>query len=238
MRYIVFSDIHGNVAALKAMVNDIVSENCEGIIFCGDIIGYFYQQEEIIKCFSSWSSSLYAVLGNHDFNYLMSLKCADNRTNYAREYGKSYITKLSDSALSFLQDLPQIHSIIIDNKKVLIVHGEPGNYLNGRIYPDTEIKKEIYGSYDVVFLGHTHYKMIRTCGKTLVINPGSLGQPRDGKGFSYCIFDFNEMKAEFRTVEVNKRKLLDEMVAKKESTELIHYIEDTFKREYIWTRYS
>lgn len=196
MRYIVFSDIHGNVSALEAMVKCIRFENVDGFIFCGDIIGYFYEQEKIIKYLSDWGNSLYAVLGNHDYNYLTGLNQAESSEKLARQYGKSYTEKLTAVALSFLQRLPSVCSCIIDNKKVLVVHGDPINCLSGRIYPDTVIMKEkVYSRYDVVFLGHTHYRMIRTCGKTLVINPGSLGQPRDGKGFSYCIFDFDEMSA-------------------------------------------
>ena len=47
----------------------------------------------------------------------------------------------------------------------------------------------MFEKYDYVFSGHTHHKLVKQFGKTILINPGSAGQQRDGKGTSYVIFD-------------------------------------------------
>lgn len=231
MRYIVFSDIHGNNLALKLMMEQTIHEKIDGYIFCGDIVGYFYEQEDVINQLRKWNERLYAVLGNHDFNYLNGLSDERYAKMFSRQYGRSYVEKLSVSALTFLQRLSHSLSLIIDGKSVLVIHGNLSNPLDGRIYPDTEIeKKELYSKYDVVFTGHTHYQMKRKCDKTLLINPGSLGQPRDGKGFSYCIFDFEKMKAEFYTIEIDVKALVDNMLRRKENMSLVAYMEIAFER--------
>ena len=62
-----------------------------------------------------------------------------------------------------------------------------------------------------MLLGHTHYRLTRSYGKSLVINPGSLGQPRDGNGFSYVILDLYNKSYEFKTVNVNIINLIHMM---------------------------
>ena len=72
------------------------------------------------------------------------------------------------------------------------------------MYPDTAIVNEKkYNDYDIVILGHTHCRMKRNVGDTLVINPGSVGQPRDGLGFSYAEIDTESMDVKFRTFNVD-----------------------------------
>lgn len=231
MRYIVFSDIHGNSLALKSMMKQTINEKTDGYIFCGDIVGYFYEQEEVINQLCKWNERLYAVLGNHDFNYLNGLGDETYAKIFSQQYGRSYVEELSVSALTFLQRLPCALSLIIDGKRVLVLHGSLSDPLDGRIYPDTEIeKKELYSRYDVVFTGHTHYQMKKKCDKTLLINPGSLGQPRDGRGFSYCIFDFEKMKVEFHTIEIDIKALIDNMLQRKEDMRLVAYIKAAFER--------
>lgn len=110
-------------------------------------------------------------------------------------------------------------------KKVFIVHGSLENVLEGRIYPDTKINEKLYWQYDIVILGHTHYQMFRKCAKTVLINPGSLGRPRDFKGYSYCIINMETMECEFMKVHINQRTLIDELIANNEKEHLIRYIQ-------------
>ena len=92
-----------------------------------------------------------------------------------------------------------------DGKKLFIMHGSPQDPLEGRIYPDTALTG---GESAVYIMGHTHYRMLRRGERGLWINPGSLGQPRDGYGFSYCKVNTADMKVSFHSFEIGLDGLL------------------------------
>ena len=95
----------------------------------------------------------------------------------------------------------------MDGERILIVHGSERSPLCGRWYPDSDIDIDST-KYDVIFCGHTHYSMVRRQGDTQIINPGSLGQPRDGKGFAYGVFDTKTRSWEAHTVKPDMDFLL------------------------------
>lgn len=106
------------------------------------------------------------------------------------------------------------HIILFDenNKKVLICHGTPISPLEGRLYPNNEIAEEQeYSKYDFVILGHTHCRMLRKVASATIINPGSLGQPRDGSGFGYAILDTKTNMVNFKNVKIDLEKLYAEI---------------------------
>ena len=94
-----------------------------------------------------------------------------------------------------MRRLPLYYEMEADGLKLGFFHGSPRDYQNDRIYPDTEItdKEELklFGKYDYVFSGHTHHKLIKQFGKTILINPGSAGQPR-GDSRSMAIIELTE----------------------------------------------
>jgi putative phosphoesterase len=84
-----------------------------------------------------------------------------------------------------LSGLPRHFLLSLDDLRIFVCHGSPRDLLNEYVYPDR-------GSYDnfvvvgadVIVLGHTHWPMLRRVGKTLIVNPGSCGQPRNGTAAS------------------------------------------------------
>lgn len=227
MKFLIFSDIHGNITTLLKMLNQVKNYNINSTIFCGDLIGYFPYQDSVIECVRNMSS-LYAVMGNHDFQYINALNNKRKRNIYAEKYGKGYLQNISVLARNFVEQLPHYIEFERMGKKILIVHGSIENYLEGRIYPDTKIIEDKYQKYDFVILGHTHYQMYRKMGKTVFLNPGSLGQPRDYNGFSYCIFDIETEEVEFFKVEIDQEKLINDLVSMGENENLIGYIESKY----------
>ena len=105
------------------------------------------------------------------------------------KYGPCY-QHPKPNVISYIQHLPLYKELSISSHKILIVHGSPDDPLEGRLYPDTALPDHC--PYSMVLCGHTHYRMVRFHNGTWFINPGSLGQPRDGHGFSYCIIDCTE----------------------------------------------
>jgi putative phosphoesterase len=208
MKYAVFSDIHGNACALRHMLNAAELENIDGYICCGDIAGYYYDIEETVKLLKGLNN-LYFVKGNHDIIYQTIAENPTIKEQYAVRYGNSYLNDVSPIAIDFLQSQPTNINMTIQGHHIGVFHGAPDNPTEGRIYPDCSQFDETLRQYDICFLGHTHYRMVKRVNNTLLVNPGSIGQPRDGAGFSYCIFDFSDLTCKFNTVNFDKEELRD-----------------------------
>lgn len=215
MRIVFFSDIHGNLCAFRAFQTQLTIEKPDMVVFCGDVFGYYYHQNEILADLlaSGWT----CLLGNHD-NYF--LKLLDNKMDVeqlCQKYGSSYRRCIEESRISqkhaaFLRGLKSHETVTVGGLKIAVFHGSPTDPLEGRVYPDTPITDaEKYTPYDFVILGHTHHKMVRKVGNTTVINSGSLGQQRDGRGCSYLLFDTRERSYQFKLVQYDVKCLMDEI---------------------------
>ena len=64
----------------------------------------------------------------------------------------------------------------------------------------------------MVILGHTHHKMVRKIGNTLVINPGSIGQQRDGKGCTALLFNSEFFDFQFIEIAYDKTHLINDIM--------------------------
>ena len=78
----------------------------------------------------------------------------------------------------------------------LFVHGDHNDNLNGRIYPDTPLTIDSV-DWDVLFCGHTHIPFVRNTNDKLIVNVGSIGQPRHGGLASAVLFNSNTSALEF-----------------------------------------
>lgn len=205
MRYVIFSDIHGNGLSFDSFITEIVNIKYDQLVFLGDFVGYYYDSERIIRFCSE--NGVLCLLGNHDSYFLDMLDGRLGMNQLVSRYGHSYAhakeTILADS-VDFLKSLQSRH-IIAEPKmrRVLLCHGSPLDPLEGRIYPDTDILPfgNTVSAFDYVICGHTHHKMTRFLGDTVFLNPGSLGQQRDGRGCSYLILDTLAGEHSFHTVD-------------------------------------
>lgn len=209
MKIIFFTDAHGNGYAIDEFFKDIKNVNADLIIFGGDIFGYYYQQEYIINKFKD--NNVKCLLGNHDRMFLELLQNKLDEKMLVKKYGNSYKNikdKISQESVNFFKKLHTSYKMEVDDLKLFFTHGSLNDNINGRIYPDTMIENpDIYCEYDYVFLGHTHHKMQRKIRNTIIINPGSIGQQRDGKGCSYIVFDTLLREIEFKVVKYDKDRL-------------------------------
>lgn len=236
MKYIVFSDIHGNQYALKQMLYDTKGLKIDGYIFLGDICGYYYGQNECLDMLKGLKN-IYYVRGNHDQYYLDVLNNHREINTLTKLYGKSYLKKLDASNIEFLNQFHQRLQLQINHKKILCVHGGLFNYLEERIYPDgineyVQANGHSLKQYDYVFTGHTHYSFVANIGKTVWINPGSVGQPRDGLGSRYCIIDFEKGIHEFKNILYNRDLLKAEVVENHETAKNEEYLINVLYRNH------
>lgn len=213
MKYLVISDIHANWEALSAVLADAAGQY-ETVICCGDIVGYGADPNRVAAWVREHAAT--SIRGNHDracaaltgiewFNPL-----AQAATHWTHE-------ELTDENRDWLDSLPQ-GPAHIDTFE--IVHGSPmdeDEYLLSVAEVD-----EAFGYADapLTFFGHTHvqggfeHTRLRTRRwspaeversvhiadtSSYLINPGSVGQPRDGNPkAAYAIFDVGERRVELR----------------------------------------
>ena len=209
MRICLFSDIHGNGFSFRAAYPMIMSEGADVHLFLGDLCGYYFNQKEIFDLLLS-IPNLFAIRGNHD-QFFLNISGGDEefRKFYLNQYGPSMEYLLDEDAeelTRWIADLPEFN--IWRDLNLFACHGSPWNYLEGYIYPDAVLDRFLEKPDSLYLLGHTHYRMVKKIGEKLIVNPGSLGQPRDGLLPSYAVIDYFPLHISFREVYYDKSALL------------------------------
>ena len=214
MRILVFSDVHGNIYALQEFMKQIELIEYDKIVFCGDIFGYYYNQREVFDILSGIDNLLW-LKGNHDDYFVKVSRGEMSLEMCILQYGHSYeiaLSKFSHEEVDYIDGLQSEYILDAEGAKLGIFHGTPYDSLNGRLYPDNHIlETEKYMAYDIVVLGHTHCRMCRYEGDTLIVNSGSLGQPRDGSGFGYAVINTVTKSVDFFDVNFDKKKLYEQI---------------------------
>lgn len=210
MKILVFSDVHGNDLALNELINRLSQLHYDKMVFLGDIFGYYYEQEYCYKTLCGIQGLIW-LKGNHDAYAVKAYYEHMSEESLIVSYGHSYSNlqeRFDEKEIKKIDSLPSTTAIDIDNKHIGFFHGRPSDELEGRIYNDTLLTEDEFSGYNVVFVGHTHCKIDRWVGRTHVISPGSLGQPRDGKGYGFLIYDTNQDTCEFHNLKVDNEVLL------------------------------
>lgn len=214
MKILFFSDAHGNHYTVTKLVHQIKKDNIDLVIFGGDIFGYYYGQKKIISLLRDLNCI--CLKGNHDHYFLELYNGNKKIEDLVSRYGSSYrdcLNNLDDDDLSFIRNLKTRYEVDIEGLHLFFVHGSLDNNLEGRIYPDTEILNyEEYNGIDYVFYGHTHHKLVKYLKNgTILVNPGSIGQQRDGKGCSYVIFDTVSKEIKFYNIDYDVDSLVNDI---------------------------
>jgi predicted phosphodiesterase len=210
MKICVFSDIHGNGPAFRVAHEMIISETADINLFLGDLCGYYFDQIEIFLMLQM-IPNLISLKGNHDSIFLRIIdKDEKLRQDYAKKYGNSMESLLHEDVqglIQWLSDLPESYSC--NSLALTAYHGSPWSNLEGYVYPDSSLDKFCdYPAFNLFLLGHTHYPMLRKINDKLIVNPGSLGQPRNGGWPTYAIIDLPSKQVVFKEVPYNKAELL------------------------------
>ena len=193
MKIALISDIHGNLDALRAVLDAAESKGVERILFAGDLLGYYYQPAECLSLLKSWPCEY--VRGNHEELFFALLADSSLAESLRLRYGSSLLQAqktLSLEQIQTIQTWPETLALTVDEVNILLCHGSPWQN-DTYIYPDSEItllQRCAETGFDYVILGHTHYPMHKSWGKTQILNPGSVGQPRNRQpGASWGLLD-------------------------------------------------
>lgn len=176
------SDIHSNIEAFQAVLKFLKKKKINQIYIAGDLIGYYYYAAEVINlCMSN--KNIFCIRGNHDRNFLDAVTNETLMESLTSKYGSAYKkakAELSPSQLNWLKALPSKLTITVSDITVTVAHGSVNNE-DYYIYPDASsevLSHEILDS-DITVLGHTHHSFIWCKDNKYLLNPGSVGQPRD-----------------------------------------------------------
>ena len=212
MKICVFSDIHGNSLAFQNALKQILSEDADLNYHLGDLCGYFFGQLEAYEMLKT-IPRLVALLGNHDRTFLDIVDGDQSLlTKYTKRYGRSMELLLGRDfreLRGWLEKLPQFN--VNTQIKCYACHGSPWNNIEGYVYPDTNLIKFEELEHDFFILGHTHYPMVRRINHKLVINPGSIGQPRHGGPPTYAVIDIHQKKVSFKEISYDRKELADQI---------------------------
>ncbi len=216
MRIGVFADIHGNIFAFEKVMESLKKEKLDMYLFCGDICGYYYYQDEVIDVLKEMDN-LKCIAGNHDRFFLETLKDPSLSMAYEEEYGRSHSLLKNGIKLSSLEWIKQLPDKWVSGEDELAAfHGSPWDHLNEYIYPDSSFEKFADLSYKYVILGHTHHPMDVSIGGVRIINPGSCGQPRDYNEPSYAVLDTDRDSVTFKRVKYDVDLMINEVKKRKE----------------------
>lgn len=178
MKIAVISDIHGNFPALQAVLKDIEAEGVDQIYCLGDLVGYYCMIDEVIDTIRE--RKIPAIMGNHDFALCHTGGVIERSKTCTRILGRQLQEIRADNR-TWLYELPGQLEFQLGNVSFYCVHGGLGDPVDEYIKDIDEDYFNRHGfTHDVLISGHTHQLRNEKAGKFTYLNPGSVGQPRDG----------------------------------------------------------
>lgn len=227
MKRAIISDVHGNLEALQAVLEDIDRERVNSLICLGDVVGYGPNPCECVKLVRDRCGLV--ILGNHDQGALFDPDGFNSGAERAIRWTRSQLEthdRLSrnsaDSLMDFLGELPRTHS----DGDFMFVHGSARRPLDEYVFPEDiynplkmEHIFELVGRY--CFQGHTHIPGLFTLSPEFLspsvprsdtevaidlpatkamVNVGSVGQPRDNDPRACYVVVEDDRRVRFRRI--------------------------------------
>jgi putative phosphoesterase len=192
MRIGLISDVHANLPALNTVLEDMPS--VDQLVHAGDVVGYGPYPEDVIEVFRDLEIT--TIQGNHDRIIVGDSAKGDDAVpmtvaNWTAE-------RLGDDELDYLDSLPLELNLV--GSRVHVAHGAPGKP-DEYTYPE-DFRPELLSGEDVLILGHTHEQALSEFDEGTVVNPGSVGLPRDGDLRSgYAVLNLETMEIDLYRVE-------------------------------------
>ena len=193
MKILVVSDVHGNWAALSA-----IRETYDVCLCLGDLVDYGPEPARCVRW--AMEHADYAVRGNHDHGASQGIPVAgESGYRYLTGVTRPYVWDALDAdERRFLLQLPVTRRLTLAGKRFLLVHATPRDPLDEYVLKDAKLwaKRLQHVEADVVCVGHSHVQFnLQVEDRTVVLNPGSVGQPRDGDPrAAYAVIEDNRIE--------------------------------------------
>jgi predicted phosphodiesterase len=203
MRVLLLSDIHANIDALEAVEADVLQgqDRVDQIWVLGDLVDYGAAPTEVIAWVRTHATRV--VRGNHDHAVGTGEDCrsAPLYHDLAVATRAYFRARLPLSDLTYLAGLPLQSAVTLaSERQAVLVHASPQDPLFGYVPTDApeatwRAALDPARSASFVFVGHTHDQYTRTIDRTRVVNPGSVGLPKDGDPrAAYAIVDDGDIE--------------------------------------------
>ena len=178
MKIAIISDLHGNHEALRSLPTGY-----DELWILGDLVNYGPEPAAVVD-FARTNSKV-VVRGNHDnsIGFDVDPRCTvryQKMADLTRRYTASALDK---EQKQFLRLLPLKLELKREDTRFYLCHAKPSDPLYGYCPEESDewVEELEQVNADVLLVGHTHTPFIRKIGKKIVVNPGSLGQPKTGK---------------------------------------------------------
>lgn len=187
----IISDVHANRVALEAVLEDM--PDVDQLVCAGDLVGYNPWPAAVVERIRALDVP--CVQGNHD---RMVASGGNFPGNPMARAGVAHARdQLSADQLSYLGSLPTERRLF--DGEVKVVHGHPDDP-DRYTYP-ADFSPDLLEGESVLVLGHTHVQHVEPTEDGIILNPGSVGQPRDGDpNAAYALLDLEGMEVETRRV--------------------------------------
>ncbi len=233
MKYAIISDLHANAEALQCALKDIAREGVDCIACLGDIVGYGPQPCETLTLVRRFCGIVLA--GNHD-DAVTGRIAADDFIDLAGEAVIRHRAELASEQIDWLKSLPHLARI----EGAIAAHGDVTNptafnYISSEAEALANFKAS---KSPLLFVGHTHIPGIfvigahgivhrlqakdfqMEAGKRYIVNPGSVGYPREENGVchsSYILYDSAAQTIRFRFLPFSVASVMQRGTTKRRS---------------------
>lgn len=217
MKIAIFSDVHSNIGALQAVINDIYRRGYDQIFCLGDIVGYGSHPKDCLDIVKEKCDEI--ILGNHE-DMVCNFKSWESRLGNEPALAglRHTLGQLSDEDLSFLKNLSRKR--VLSDLNLTLVHAGFSDPIWQYIENDYVAEGEMrYLKTRLGFVGHTHVPVIYNGSNPVwlsrsidgyfdlmekcIINVGSVGQPRDrNPRASYGLLELSKGKVKYSNIRV------------------------------------
>lgn len=221
MKIGLISDIHGNIKALEAVLEQLKMENIYKIICLGDLVGGAPMSEEVVQKIINMETRIVAVRGNSERYIIegMPKVVHDEKIKVSEQQlqRNEWIKKgLSESSKEFISKLPKEMICEIEENKIYIAHypmNQDGSFRKHIKKANIEENKIMFCGIDadIYLYGHTHKEVYNSENSKRYINPGALGCPGKTNYAPYGILNINKNKVEYKQlyVEYNVQEVIN-----------------------------
>ena len=207
MKIGIISDIHGNIKALDAVLEELQNKRIEKIICLGDLIGGATKSEDVVQRIMQLKDKCICVRGNSEKYIIEGMplivhheKIRTSQEQLDRnEWVKNHLSKTS---IEYICNLPKEITYEVGGKLIYVAHypmKENGSFKKHIKVANIKENEEMFSDInaDIYLYGHTHKSIYNEDSNKIYINPGALGCPGKTNNAPYGILEIKDNKTEY-----------------------------------------